>query len=238
MYSEESCIEMPDNFPEPELKEFMQEARRVLISGTEKSPAWKEFAGASNLISYRFRASSESWGGYKKLFSTVEPKDRGHEFIYQQELNLFTLFTAGVSCIEATIYSIAAAFSHPNVCDISFDTNKQRQCNVKALCEWLQPYNKAAELLSTLEDLKGSDEWELWVDLRNRMTHRSNLPRIIYASCGGAPQANEALNYAATSSTPQINSDFDEWDKLNEWLATTLKKILVSSATVLKASSS
>ena len=43
--STEYCIDLPDDFPESELTQYMAFARKVLIE-PQKSAAWAEFAGA------------------------------------------------------------------------------------------------------------------------------------------------------------------------------------------------
>ena len=110
----EYCIEMPDDFPVVELTAFMAEARRVLIAGGNTSVAWNEFGGASNLIGWRYRASSDAWRAHR-LAVEIHGGGRNHEDVYEQELSLFVMFSAGVACIESTTYALAAAASHPQV---------------------------------------------------------------------------------------------------------------------------
>ena len=224
---------MPDDFPVVELTAFMAEARRVLIPGGNTSPTWKEFGGASNLIGWRYRASSDAWNDHKKSLESFGG-GRNHEDIYLQERSLFLMFSAGVSCIESMTYALAAAASEPNVCGIAFSPKEQRACSPSRLLTWLLPHPKAAELSTALQHLLAAPEWSLWVDLRNRMTHRSNLPRRIFASVGAPPPQVKPLNYAPTSSTPEVDADFADWDALHEWLAHQLRKLLLSGAVLLR----
>ena len=55
VYCKENCLEMPESFPADEYTQFRQAAREVLTNPA-KGDAWREFAGASNLIGWRFRA--------------------------------------------------------------------------------------------------------------------------------------------------------------------------------------
>jgi hypothetical protein len=74
-----------------------------------------------------------------------------------------------------------------------------------------------------------STEWEVWMQLRDRMAHRSNLPRIIKGVMGGpAPTAN-ALEIAATTSSPALSKGPGELSGLFEWLAATLASLLQAS---------
>ena len=94
-YCAEYCIEMPDDFPVEELTQFMASARKVLLEPV-KSPAWQEFAGASNLIGWRFRASSEDWLTYKNSVAKLGD-GAGHDELFRRERALFGMFSTGVS---------------------------------------------------------------------------------------------------------------------------------------------
>ena len=229
----EFCLEMPDDFPVVELTAFMAEARRVLIPGGNTSVAWEEFGGASNLIGWRYRASSDAWKEHKESVQTYGG-GRNHEDLYLQERSLFLMFSAGVSCIESTTYALAAAASDPNVCGIAFTPKEQRTCSPNRLLQWLTQHPNAADLVAALQHLLAAPEWAVWVDLRNRMTHRSNLPRRHFASVGAPPPQVKPLNYAPTSSTPEVDADLADWDALHEWLAHQLRKLLLSGAELLR----
>lgn len=118
-YSTAYCLEMPGEFPDAELSNFLAEARRVLADDAYPA-AWAEFASASNLIGWRFRASSDALG---ELRSAILAQGNGwtHEDVYRQELAMFVMFTAGVSCIESACYAFAAAATHPEVLSLRFD---------------------------------------------------------------------------------------------------------------------
>lgn len=229
----ELCLELPDNFPVTELTAFMAEARGVLIPRGNKSAAWKEFGGASNLIGWRYRASFDAWHEHRESVKAYGG-GRNHEDIYQQERLLFLMFSAGVSCIESTIYALAAIASDSSVCGIAFNNKEQRDCCPSRLLTWLSPHPKAANLVAALQELLAAPEWELWVDLRNRMSHRSNLPRRHFASVGAPPPQVNPLNYAPTSSTPEVDADFADWDALHLWLAQQLQKLLLSGIALLR----
>jgi hypothetical protein len=225
MYCSEYCLEMPDDFPIGELLQFMSTSRHVLLN-PDKSLAWIEFAGASNLIGWRFRASSEDWIAYKKSLDT-HGDSGGFEEIYFRERALFGMFSTGVSCIESTTYALAALASHPNVLSLPFGETEQRACSPKNLVKSLTPYADASLLVAVLNKLLLSREWSLWVELRNRMTHRSNLPRIINASVGAPPPVSKPLNFAPTSSTPRVEAEISEFDGLHNWLAKSLGDLLI-----------
>jgi hypothetical protein len=232
----ELCLELPADFPAAEFAAFMAEARRVLIPSGKASAAWNEFAGASNLIGLRYRASFDTWREYRDSLKS-HGGGHTHEDVYQQECSLFVMFSAGVSCVESTAYALAAAASDKAVCGLAFTDKERRVCSPTRLLTWLVPYSNATEMTAALRTLVGAQEWTLWVDLRNRMTHRSNLPRRHFASIGSpAPQVNP-INYVHTSSTPEVDADIADWDALHQWLAQQLQKLLLSGIALLGRSS-
>lgn len=226
-------LDMPDDFPVDELIEFMREARRVLLPPDHQPPAWREFAGASNLIGWRFRASSDAWLEHRASIERFGDGPSAEDF-YKRERALFMMFSAGVSCIESTVYALAAAASHPPVIGIAFGRKEQRECHPKGLLIWLQQHAKAAALVAELDRLTTSDEWRLFVELRNRMTHRSNLPRVINAHVGANPPPSKPLNFAATSSTPAVVADLVDFDALHRWLGSMLRDLLIAGTAMLR----
>lgn len=226
-------LDMPDDFPVDELIEFMREARRVLLPPDHQPPAWREFAGASNLIGWRFRASSDAWLEHRTSIQQ-HGDGPGMEGLYKRERALFMMFSAGVSCIESSAYALAAAASHPPVIGITFGRDEQRDCNPRRLRVWLVPYAKASALVAALDLLIASNEWRLFVELRNRMTHRSNLPRVITAHVGANPPPSKPLNFAATSSTPAVVADLVDFDALHRWLGTMLRDLLIAGTAMLR----
>ena len=223
MYCSEYCLEMPDEFPVDELIRFIETARLVLLNPYNEI-SWDEFAGASNLIGWRFRASSEYWNIYKKSLDTFN-ESGGFEEIYLRDRALFGMFSAGVSCIESTTYALAALASHPNVISLPFGVTEQRKCSPKELKRWLSSHAEARPLVDALSNLLSSSEWSLWIDLRNRMTHRSNLPRIVNAP---PPLKSKPLHFAPTSSTRHVEAEISDFDSLHNWLAKSLSDLLIA----------
>ena len=221
-------MELPGDFPEAEMTQYMAFARGILLSPT-KSPAWKEFAGASNLIAWRYRSSYEDWQFYRQSLALP---DANHEELYRRERALFGMFSAGVSSIESTVYSLAALASDASVLAIPFGPSEQRRCNPSNLRAWVAPHTAAAKLTASLDQLLSANEWSLWVDLRNRMTHRSNLPRVIRAWVGPPPPPTKPINFAATSSTPAVEADEADFDALHYWLAKSMASLLAAGVSL------
>ena len=225
VFSIEHQLELPNNFPADDMVAFMASARQVLLNPT-MSEAWKEFGGASNLIGWRFRSSYEDMNNYIESWRKFG-SNTSFEEMYLRERALFGMFTAGVSCIESTCYALNALVSHPNLLNMQFGENEQRNCNPVRLKERLSKHSRARGLTNTLKILTASTDWSLWIELRNRMTHRSNLPRITRVAFGSEPPPEKALQFAATSSTQAFEVDIEHLGIMFNWLANSLRQLLV-----------
>jgi hypothetical protein len=225
VFSPEHQLEMPDGFPADAMVAFMALARSIVLVPT-KSDAWKELGGASNLIGWRFRGCADHMHQYLDSWKK-QGENVSFEEMYLRERALFGMFTSGVSCIESTCYALYALASHPESLDLPFGELEQRRCNPSRLKQALSTHPPAQSLVATLNALTSSTEWALWVDLRNRMTHRSNLPRIIIAAVGAAPPPSKALSFAATSSTPAFEADLSHLEDMFAWLTSSLRSLLV-----------
>lgn len=226
IYSNEHKLKLPGTFPDSEMAAFMAKARSVLLV-PEKSDAWKEFAGASNLIAWRFRGCHEDMTRYIDSWNR-HGANVDFEEIYLRDRALFGMFSSGISCLESTCYALAALASHANVLGIPFGKDEQRACNPSWLRRVVETQNEARPLAAALGKLTGSVEWKDWIDLRNRMTHRSNLPRIVEATIGAPPPPAKALHFAATSSTPYIADDVSRFVSLFGWLANSVRELVVA----------
>ncbi|WP_143434336.1 hypothetical protein [Hydrogenophaga sp. H7] len=230
LYSDEYCIEVPSSFPIREAAAFRVTARRLLtqpFAGKE----WLEFGGASNLIAWRYRAMVEDWHWYRDSWLSVGAA-ASHEEQFRRDRALFGMFSSGVSCVESTVYALAALSSHPTVFGLSFGPEQQRCCSPKTLLNWLNGRLGAKALTQRLAVLCESVEWQRWVDLRNRMSHRSNLPMVTVGAMGRLPPPARALHFAPTSSTQKIEGDLDDFDALCAWLTGMLAELLIEGAKI------
>ncbi|WP_415755726.1 hypothetical protein [Pseudomonas leptonychotis] len=226
VFSTEHQLDLPDEFPSEQMVAFMAAARNVLLK-PKMAEAWKEFGGACNLVGWRFRACHEdmqkyigSWHEHGAAISFEE--------VYSRERALFGMFCSGISCLESMCYAINALASHNNMLNIPFGEKEQRNCSPARLQALLEKHSKAAILSQELKVLVESDEWKNWVDLRNRMTHRSNLPRVGHGAVGGEPPPAKALDFAATLSTPKIEEGVEFLERMFSWLSQAIKSLLVT----------
>lgn len=226
-----NALDIPDAFPCRAFARYREAARRVLETpyGTN---AQSEFGGASNLIVWRFRACHEDWHAYQNWFAVSETQS-SHEANFRCERALFGLFTSGVSCIESMTYSLAALASRPHMLSLLFNAQRQRACNPSWLAARLRPYAAGGRLERALRGLVAADEWFFWVDLRNRMTHRGKLPRIIRVNVGAPTPPAQPLDFGGTSSTPAIRMDTAEIERRLGWIADRLSTLLENGADLI-----
>jgi hypothetical protein len=216
-YVPELCINMPPDFPAREFSAFLDNARKALIEPEGTTPQWKEFGLASNIIAWRYRSAHEALQFLRGRYSTTTGSI-DHEDLYERERALFTLFTAGVSCIEACIYAIAAYYS--KVTGFQFEKQEQRACGPNRLRKWIEPFPGMEAIADAIKNIDDSVEWKLWVEVRNRLSHRGNLPGIIYVGAP-LPTVNPIL-FDETTSTDPIDMGVQDLNAHFDWITNTL----------------
>jgi hypothetical protein len=247
-FCKEMAIELPDSFPINSLTAFKATGIRILppflseggsIEADESSfialiasSTLSEFLGATNLIAWRYRACAEYCDTYISSWQTFGPMPNSHEEGYQRQRALFGMFVSGVSCIESACYAIYAIASSPKVLWLPFAIEQQKNAGPRHLYGALKAYAasaNAAQLVQALRLIKESDEWKRWIELRNRMAHRTNIPHYSRASVfAGDPKAapDVAVQFAQTSSTRPMEADDKTIASLFSWLRPTLESLL------------
>ncbi len=215
---------MPTEFPVKEYEGFMSAAKGVLLQ--VKNNAWKEFGGASNLIAWRFRGTYEYMNHYLKSWKELGA-NVGFEELYRRERSLFGMFSSAVSCLESASYASYALASHPEVLGVPFGETEQRKCNPRQLRNTLASCSPGSPLVTGLSEIIDSQEWRLLIDFRNRMNHRSNIPRVISGAMGSEPPPAKALQFSATSSSPAWEADESHLMSLFCWLTRSLGQVLI-----------
>lgn len=218
-YVEDLCINMPSEFPARVFSTFLEAARKALTESDGAAAQGIEFGLASNIIAWRYRTAHEALEFLRGRYSTTTgPTD--HEDRYERERALFTLFTGGVSCIDACTYAIAAYCS--KVVGFQFEEKEQRNYKLKNLREWITPFPKSTNLSNVIENIENSNEWDFWKDVRNRLSHRGNLPGIIVAAAGAPPPKVNPILFSKTTSTDAIDMSVQDLNAHFEWLTNTL----------------
>lgn len=215
-FCKEIGLDMPGHFPSAAFERFQRVARDVLTVRADATH-WKEWGGASNLIAWRFKGAWDDWCQYKNI-ERIHGRRGGMEEVFEQDKRLFGMFSSGVSSLESACYSIAATLSASSMLGLNFSEAQQRRCSPASLCSWLEELPTADGISMCLRRCTGASEWTMWKDVRNRLAHRSNLPRIHNLAVGALAPAEPALNFGVTTSTPRIEKELQDFDRLHSWL--------------------
>lgn len=220
---------MPEGFPVAEERVMMEAARKAISAEIE---VWREFAGGVNVLAWRYRAAAEAWDSYGQIWRTSGGRPN-HEQIYLLERALFETFASAVSCIESFVYAIAAALSSKNVAALPFGPKEQRKATPRDLPDCLALFPKAAAIADAVSTLMAASEWKTLNSVRNRLSHRGNLPRIIYAAVGVELPPPKAIEFDQTSSTPRLSGDLSSVDHLMAWVTSTITVLITELTKVL-----
>ncbi|MDP1771453.1 MAG: hypothetical protein Q8L15_04155 [Methylobacter sp.] len=228
VFSKTHQLYLPSNFPFTEMDAFKAAADRLLMPETSIIEEWQEYAGAINLIGWRFRnchEDMERWIGSLNMHG----ENGDFEEEYLRDRALFGFFTAGLSCIESTCYALSALAYHLALLDLPSKMDKKWYLYPKDLEKRLLERPKTVALKTKLHELTGSNEFERLKQLRDRVTHRSNLPRNQTLSISN----NAHQVFAKTNSTKLYGEETEL--TINElflkdmlaWLAESVRALLV-----------
>jgi hypothetical protein len=227
-FSDVLQLYVPTIFPIKAFEDFVAAVRSVTAGD---SLARREFNGPSNLIGWRFRSCLE----YKESFVAswrLYGANASFDAIYERERSLFGTFVCAQSCIEVAAYACYAAASDPRVLGLPFDEEiRKHRSSPGHLLATLRSTKPSIDLVTALSALLDSDEWKLIRDFRNTMAHRSNLPRVTYASTGELPES-KALEFAGTWSSAALSENEHYFDALVDWLAKNLDSLLLGGTSL------
>jgi len=228
---EEMKIDMPDEFPAVEFTDFMARVRAIMLP--EKGPEWTELASASNLVAYRFRSTAEAFESFARSWEQHGAGGADHNELYLRERAFFIMFASGLSCLEATCYGIQAVASHKKVLHFAFGEDEQRSSSPDSLRKALRGFDQAAPLRKTIKRMMRAREWRVYTQLRNRMAHRSVLPRLIKLSEGAVAPAKQRFEAIKTTSSDAVSLSLDDLRTLILWLADALRGLLVGATALI-----
>ncbi|MBL0939420.1 MAG: hypothetical protein IBJ03_11020 [Gemmatimonadaceae bacterium] len=218
-------MELPPDFPLAEFVQFYEAARRRL---TQPSEPHREFNGACNLIGWRFRACAEYASEIVDSWRSVGVQ-AGFETQYARERALYGMFSCGVASLETISYSCHALLSVLTPPAFAFDEGNRRRSSLRWLRDQLMAELPNARLTDVIRARLDSGEWELWTDFRNTMTHRSDIPRIVYASAGVPLPPAQLLAFAERWSHNALAGDEAEFRALLTWLADAMRDMMVAA---------
>src|SRR5262249_2222910 len=127
-------------------------------------------------------------------------------------------------------YAIYAFASHTSVLGLPFGPRERFSANLTGLRSAVAAVDSTHHIVPTLDTILADPNWRIWTQLRNRMTHRGNLPRVIRGSTGGSAPPGFAMEFAATSSSDAVRVDELGFDALMAWLPAKLELLLQAGA--------
>jgi hypothetical protein len=137
----------------------------------------------------------------------------------------FAMFVGGVSCIKCTAYALHAFASHEDTLGLPFGETEQKK-GTNGLYKAVQSPHPHAPRFQSLIKTCESDEWRLWKEFRNRMSHRSNLPRSINLPMGGPTPANLPLQILKATSSPALDGPLFALAQQRDWLTQAVRGLL------------
>ena len=225
-------LDLPEPFPQESFARFYAAARAQL---PYPSQSRNEFNGAGNLIGWRFRACLEYRDSYMTSWNRIGPRVDFDDH-YTRERDIFGMFSCGVAALEATCYACHALASvvPPN---LPFDERARRASSAARLLRLLEREMPNAVLATVLSRRLESATWNIWVSYRNTMTHRANIPAIIYGvGDGGQLPPALPLDFPERWSHPALRGDEADLDKLIAWLADAMRDIMDAGTALASAS--
>jgi hypothetical protein len=230
-FSSPHQLELPDEFPLAEFVRFYEVARSRLVHSSEPR---REFNGACNLIGWRFRACVEYASEILTSWQVIGV-EASFEVQFKRERSLYGMFSCGVASLETTAYACHALLSVLTPPALDFDERARKRSSSKWLRDQLVSELPHARLTEVLRSRLDSEEWDLWVDFRNSMTHRSDIPRTIYASAGAPLPPARLLAFAERWSHNALAGDEAEFRALITWLAEAMRDVMVAATDQLAA---
>ena len=217
---------VPKEFPDEAFSHFLNLGKKAISMEPEDlaRPLLQEFGCATNIIPWRFRSGFEFKSEFVQSWEIIG-NAADHNEIYKREKSFFGWLNAEVSAIDASFHAIYVLCALKQNFNLDFSEKARRNISPKKLADQI-PENVPSYLLKkSIVDVINSKEYGSVKELRNRMSHRGNIPRHIKVTPGSGPDL-EFLNYAATWSSAALVGDSSKIDEMMNWFASTMKSIL------------
>ena len=208
-------VDMPPGFPSAVVERVnAQVARQV---GTE-SPAWTEFAGGWNGLTYRLVACRDAADEFSRSLAdhgeSPQPRER-----YRQDSDLFAFFVCGLSALECFTYAVHAIGWMAGEPAFAMATESQRRgVSIPATATRLTRVFAGTEIGARMTALVADPTFVEWGKARNHLAHRASPARLFFV--GGEPRPAAWWELQIDSALTRTRLD---------WLVTTLNDLLVAT---------
>ncbi len=188
-----------------------------LAGETRSRESRRELFSAWNAVVYRFRSCAEYDETFAESVRRAGKAPPSPER-YIQERELFCFFVTGMSAIECLCYGLFAIGSMLDARAFPFVTTADRRdvCPEMTADKFVKNFPEY-NIASVLKQLKESQDYQRWKEMRNILSHRSTPARKIFV--GGDHDGD-----AVWGETIQI--DEDTTASRRRWLAETLGNLL------------
>lgn len=214
----EPRIVMPLQFPSEVFDEYRDTGLRLMRLAQDDH--WTEFSSACTNVAWRYRACWDHAESYKACYTTLGPI----EAVYQTERHYFGTYTNGLSAIESMLYSLHALLASSKLLGWPFsETERKKRLPNYALGRIEnepQVKRRFANIHQVLRELIDCRYWLVCKERRNRMYHRSRIPR--HLAIGDGPPR---FRLPATSSTEKDPADLASIETLVDWLSDKIREL-------------
>ncbi len=191
---------------------------RLTIEKENQPDAWAEYAGAWNAVAYRFHACADHDEAYTESIQRAGDSPPQPER-YIQEKELFGFFVTGLSAIESLCYGLFAIASMLNErCFLMTTTKDKRSIRFRKTTQQFAKAFPGEDVTCALEQMRDSEEFSEWREIRNILTHRLAPGRVVHLS-------------TKSSSRPSLWKigtplDGETTASRRKWLAVTISRLL------------
>lgn len=203
------------------------DTNRLVAEGTSReASSWRNFAAAWNAVSYRLRIASEDLQQLQHRWAldlSPPPEDR----LAEERLLLSAVSNsiAAFECCALGLYCVAAVAA-PSVCPL--DEYSLRNLYPKQISDALSAVPGAERLRQALNTALWSPTYQQLKEIRDFLTHRGSLPRLIRFSTVHPHPSAIPSNPKAPGQDWAFDLDLttDLLQAWSQWLAATLADLI------------
>ena len=221
-------LELPDDFPVAEIDALHAHLSDYVDDGNKLPPEWREWADGLNGLVYRFRACDEHGGALTdSLVDTSPPQPKR----YEQERDLYSFYSEGLSAIECFYYGLYFIGTHADANAFALNIDP-RQVKPRMVTERYEAAYDAETLTDTLRRVIDGDVFSIWSGLRNFLSHRGAPGRTHYE--GGGPASGVEWDLGVEGADPSTELTVAALTARRTWLGETVSDIAAHALSFVK----
>jgi hypothetical protein len=222
-------LDLPDDFPVPEIDVLHSHLSDYVDDGNKLSPEWREWAGGLNGLVYRFRACDEHGGAVTVSLADTSPPQPKR---YEQERDLYSFFAEGLSAVECFYYGLYFIGTHADANAFPYNVDR-RDVTPRKVAERFEATYGGGTLADTLLRVVDGDDFKVWSGVRNYLSHRGAPGRTHYE--GGGPPSGVEWNLGVKGADPSVELTVARLTARRQWLGATVSEIATHALAFAKA---